>query len=513
MPELTNSISSQASLMFATQNLKDSSSSNSSYTMFLTLLLSSLLVSVLSSFSNNLSLYIPSISKKLKRLLYFLGIKRRIYKIKLISKRCFTKYGRSRNNITDEKLAVLHDLQKNMGKYEGLHTLEQSFTKTYNFDTDIEKKSPYYKINQYDSIVIYKQGETYMKIKSIDSVNNENDKKDKNDKNDSEITVNKLKIISNKNLSIIKDYINKCKTQWENDLRNGVNRYLFTYLGEDTEKGLIYEEELFVPYAKFSGLVGNKVKFIEDDFDFFQSKEGEKWYKNRNIPYQKTHLYHGIPGTGKSIIACAIAQKYNLHIIRIKLSLIKSNSEFIKVFKNTKINNKTLEFKDVLYLFDELDTELDKLVNKNKNKNNNKDKNNNDSVIIDKIKKEILKESLSCDEKNDDNLTIGTVLEEMNGINQMYGRKMIIITNNFEKLRSIHKGAFVRPGRVDLIIEFKKCRKDAVKQLIINFFPNDVFEKEYENLLKDYEWTPADIANVCKFNKSIKNVIKELSNK
>ena len=53
--------------------------------------------------------------------------------------------------------------------------------------------------------------------------------------------------------------------------------------------------------------------------------------------------------------------------MRIKLSLIKTSREFIKVFKNTKINNIQLDFKNILYLFDEMDTELEKLLNNGTN--------------------------------------------------------------------------------------------------------------------------------------------------
>ena len=138
---------------------------------------------------------------------------------------------------------------------------------------------------------------------------------------------------------------------------------------EDQDNFLSYEKELFVPYANFNGLVGDIIKIIEKEFDFFQSDEGKKWYKDRNIPYQITHLYYGLPGVGKSIIASAIANKYNLHIVKIKLSHIKTNSEFIKVFKNNNICGKDLKYENILYLFDEIDIELEKLLQKNKKNN------------------------------------------------------------------------------------------------------------------------------------------------
>ena len=108
-------------------------------------------------------------------------------------------------------------------------------------------------------------------------------------------------------------------------------RYIYTYSGEDDNNKLTYDKEVFHPYAK-SKVKGDN-REIKKQMDFF-SKEGMLRYSNRNLPYQLTHLYHGEPGTGKSIIASAIANEYNLHIIKIKLSSIKEDREFIRVFKN-----------------------------------------------------------------------------------------------------------------------------------------------------------------------------------
>ena len=98
----------------------------------------------------------------------------------------------------------------------------------------------------------------------------------------------------------------------------------------------------------------------------------------------------------------------------------------------------------------------------------------------------------------------------MNGINQMYGRKIVMITNNYEKLKDIHNGALIRPGRVDKTIEFKKCNIKDMKQLIQNFFPNDIWKNKYDSSLEDYKYTAAELANMCKRSESIKNVIFSL---
>ena len=65
---------------------------------------------------------------------------------------------------------------------------------------------------------------------------------------------------------------------------------------------------------------------------------------------------------------------------------------------------------------------------------------------------------------NDSELSIGVILEELNGINQMSGRKMIIITNKILKI--IHEGAFVRPGRIDKLCELKNMTHSEIRELL-----------------------------------------------
>ena len=112
------------------------------------------------------------------------------------------------------------------------------------------------------------------------------------------------------------------------------------------------------------------------------------------------------------------------------------------------------------------------------------------------------------------------VLEEINGINQMYGRKMIIITNNLDKIKKIHNGAFIRPGRIDLLIHLKKCTKKDIINIIKNFFPDEfrdnkkIFEKykKYTANIIDYKWTAASVVNFCKLSNSIEDVLFKIKN-
>lgn len=204
--------------------------------------------------------------------------------------------------------------------------------------------------------------------------------------------------------------------------------------------------------------------------------------------------------------------------------MIKDNREFIKVFKNTKICGRKIDFKDILFLFDEIDIELEKLLDNNKE----------DNKIIKKLKKKYKRKlrnkkmtSVSDDDsdssdsednmlscvnlKNSEEFTLGTILEEMNGINQMYGRIMILITNNYEKLINIHHGALIRPGRVDRIYEFKNCSINSIIELLTKFYQKNISNNQFKQLQQfDSKFTAAKLVNLCKISKTIDEVILKL---
>ena len=108
-------------------------------------------------------------------------------------------------------------------------------------------------------------------------------------------------------------------------------------------------------------------------------------------------------------------------------------------------------------------------------------------------------------------LSIGVILEELNGINQMYGRKMIMITNKIDVLKTIHKGAFVRPGRIDRMCKLKNMTRSEIQELLDIMYGGSELEykvagKADEKLMEmeEYKYSPAHIVNICKISKTLR---------
>ena len=516
---VSNNLSFQASSFIHNTNHKDVSL----WEMLYKMLLSVVVVSIITNVCNHMTEYIPKMEHLFKKYCHCRNTN--IQSVNLVSRKWFTGWGKYKNDITDEKLAILDYIHCHVSEFKEIHRVEQDYTNLYNSVSDTESFSNYYNIKQEEPIIIYRKKKKFIRA-IFDNFFDEqcNDKKNMDDfSQKKKIIVNRLVLETNSNLQFIFDFIETTTQKWKNRLNNSTTRYIYTYLGEDADKNPTFDEEEFYPYSDFKGLVGTQIREIEKSLDFFISEVGKKWYQTRNLPYQLTLLLHGLPGTGKSCLASAIAKKYSLHVVRIKLSSIKTNTQFIKAFKNRNFRNRTLDYQDILYLFDEFDTENNEIV-KERNaapvpdllgiienmdlndlqkswKQGDKSKNFLKKYIMEK---QMMGPYIGLHETIDQ-LSLGTILEEMNGINQMYGRKMILITNYPEKLDS----ALLRPGRIDHNVKLGYCTPGEIIGLIKIFFPNSKINKKTVSSLVNF--TPADISNICKFSKNVDEALEKIN--
>ena len=98
-------------------------------------------------------------------------------------------------------------------------------------------------------------------------------------------------------------------------------------------------------------------------------------------------------------------------------------------------------------------------------------------------------------------------MNTIDGVLEQKGRILIISTNYKEKLDN----ALLRPGRLDMKIEFTKCTNDMIHNILRNFYNAEV---DSNIKFQENEITPAELVDLC-FNSSgdMHNVISELLNK
>lgn len=218
----------------------------------------------------------------------------------------------------------------------------------------------------------------------------------------------------------------------------------------------------FISNKEFNNIFFEQKNSLIKKLDFFSNNEA--YYKKYGIPHTLGLLFTGLPGTGKTSCIKSIAKYTNRNVLAIHLSQIKTSEELHNIFYMNKYENIKLNFKNKIIVLEDIDCMSD-IVKSRDEKSDDKD--NND----------------------DDKLTLSYLLNLFDGIEQP--DRIIIMTTNYpEKLDK----ALIRPGRIDLQIEFKKCSREITKEILEYYYDN---KKVDADKLPHYVYTPAELINMC----------------
>lgn len=212
-----------------------------------------------------------------------------------------------------------------------------------------------------------------------------------------------------------------------------------------------------------------KEKLLNDVTSFFNSKD---WYVKRGVPYRRGYLFYGLPGTGKSSVALALASYAERPLYIINLTQM-SDASLTTAFNNIPPGSIIL-MEDV----DSCSTTLSRETISNAP---------NGAQLADPLQTL----SLSC------------LLNVLDGVNA-YENSIVILTTNYpEKLDS----ALVRAGRINCKIEFDKLNIEAACQMYRNFFGDEKIDKFKETYIPI---TPAELQDQLIKHTSINDKIEEI---
>merc|ERR1740123_2152333 len=214
-------------------------------------------------------------------------------------------------------------------------------------------------------------------------------------------------------------------------------------------------------------------------------------------PYMFGLLLHGEPGCGKTSTIKAIANMTKRHIVSVPLKNVKTISDLYNALYGGKINKTSIPMNKRLYVLEDIDCAgLDDIMKKrsapketSESKPSESVKESNSNVDEKKNEDKSSEPPVNTTEKTSE-IKLSDLLEAFDGVLEMKGRMMVMTTNHLEKLDP----ALIRPGRVDLSLEFKRCNKKAIGDFFETFFPeNNLDVKNVE----DGVWTPAEVAQIC----------------
>lgn len=262
----------------------------------------------------------------------------------------------------------------------------------------------------------------------------------------------------------------------------------------------------FQTNRKFSNLFGPEIEIVKKRVQFFI--ENKKWYDEKGIPYTLGLLLSGQAGAGKTSSVKCLANETGRHIININLNNDISKVQFENLFFNEVISvlnistgqteKYSIPLDQRIYVLEDIDCQSD-LVMERKTKTELSDS---------EKEKEKEKEKIAFLE-GIEKLDLSFLLNILDGVLEIPGRIVIMTSNFIDKLDH----ALIRPGRIDIIADFKKCLNSTLIEMM-EFFYDIVLspsEKERFHGLQEYKISPAEMGKIMfEHFDDYRNVIGEL---
>ena len=168
---------------------------------------------------------------------------------------------------------------------------------------------------------------------------------------------------------------------------------------------------------------------ILKDIDSFNAPESAKWYGQHGICYKRTYLFYGPPGAGKTSFIRVLAGHLGRNLCFLQPANPNLDDDSIQLCLQTAPENAIVVIEDIDALFDA-------------------DRN---------------KKAKECP------LTFSGLLNALDGIANRDGQIFVLTTNYIDRLDK----ALIRPGRVDMRVEFHQANAEQVRGLFLHFYPNE----------------------------------------
>ena len=359
-----------------------------------------------------------------------------------------------------------------------------------------------YHISQLNSVIKLQHRKIYI-VNSMDEFEITKDIKGKVKRiQEKENNINEIVFqIYSYNLSLTKlrEWADNVYEVYKTELQTGFGKYKFYFnhkiggsnLPFDSQH-LIFEMNKFETNKSLSNLFGEQIQTVTERIKLFQNDK--EWYENKGIPYTFGLLLHGVPGCGKTSLIKAISKDTQRHILNIKLSssitLTQLRNLFysdkIKIFTdtNTPLHYITIPVEQRIYVMEDVDC-LTSLLNQRSTKQ--------EEILSEEGVKAIKMLGKERWEQmknlNTDKVTLSDILNIIDGVLETPGRILILTTNYPEKLDT----ALLRPGRIDLLVNFTECNTLQLRQMFEHFY-DDKFNFNYSLLENAY--TPAYIQEI-----------------
>lgn len=285
----------------------------------------------------------------------------------------------------------------------------------------------------------------------------------------------------NVTLSEVRDWIDGVYEKYKMEMQTGFGKYRYFFNHQSAHIDMNIAHHLTFDMTKFytnkslANLFGKHIDQVKQRLDMFQTNK--PWYEDKGIPYTFGLLLHGLPGCGKTSLIKAIAKDTNRHIINIKLTNNVTLTQLRNLFYSDKLkivsNQSTPQYITIpvdqrIYVMEDVDCLTNILNQRSTTKQEEENLTEEDHRNIKMLGKERWRQLKNL---NNDSITLADILNIIDGVLETPGRILILTSNYPDKLDK----ALLRPGRIDLIIQFKECDSEQLKQMFDHFYQKDLY--------------------------------------
>lgn len=305
----------------------------------------------------------------------------------------------------------------------------------------------------------------------------------------------------------IKKFRHKCRDKYLSYLNSSLGEHSYLFKVKYEDKMLNVSKIKFNSNKTFDNLFfENKSKLLKSIDIFLNNK---KIYDKIGKSWTLGILLYGEPGCGKTSFIKAIINYINkvnssskTHGISMDLTDMQ---QIENIFINEYLGDYKIPFENRVYIYEDIDcSNLKNIVKQRKYSNENNDDFNLKCTKFDKISNDDIKKEIMEQIEEGNNNSLSKFLNLMDGLLETPGRLVIATTNNISYLDD----AFIRPGRFDIKIEFTKCTKEMVRDIVNNFL-NINYDLSKFNKYKDKSLTPAEVNQICFENyDNVENLFK-----
>jgi hypothetical protein len=238
----------------------------------------------------------------------------------------------------------------------------------------------------------------------------------------------------------------------------------------------VFTMKKFQTNRKFSNLFGPEMETIKNRVEFFIKNKG--WYDEKGIPYTLGLLLSGQAGAGKTSSIKCLANETGRHIINVNLNNDISKTQFENLFFNEVIHvlntssgqteKYSIPLDQRIYVLEDIDCQGD---------------------LVNERAKRDLSESLIPEK-----LDLSFLLNILDGVLEIPGRIVIMTSNYMDQLDH----ALIRPGRIDVIANFKKCLNLTLIEMIEFFYDLTLSPSERKRILglEEFQISPAEMGKL-----------------